>query len=152
MTWEAVLISLGLVVATILIHYEVLRLISFRLTHIHIAPRARILLVQGAALLSHLLQVSLYAAAYSWLHGIGHGRIHGAASFDFVDSFYFSASSYTSLGIGDLYPEGSLRLVSGIEALNGLVMIGWTASFTYLAMERFWHLGGPNGRRRPKKD
>jgi len=32
-------------------------------------------------------------------------------------------------------------LLSGIEALNGLVMVTWTASVTYLYMERFWHLG-----------
>jgi hypothetical protein len=37
-----------------------------------------------------------------------------------------------------------MRLVSGVEALNGLLLIGWSASFTYLAMERYWPLhGGP---------
>jgi hypothetical protein len=30
------------------------------------------------------------------------------------------------------------RLISGTEALTGLVMIAWTASFTYLLMERYW--------------
>ena len=58
----------------------------------------------------------------------------------FDDAFYFSITSYTTLGIGDLYPTGALRIISGIEALNGLVMAGWTASLTYLYMEKFWHL------------
>jgi hypothetical protein len=31
-----------------------------------------------------------------------------------------------------------MRLVAGIEALVGLLMIGWTASFTYLDMSRHW--------------
>jgi hypothetical protein len=31
-----------------------------------------------------------------------------------------------------------MRIVAGIESLNGLVLIGWSASFTYLTMERFW--------------
>ena len=33
------------------------------------------------------------------------------------------------------------RLIAGVEALTGLLMIGWSASFTYLEMERFWRHG-----------
>src|SRR5215213_7625904 len=29
-----------------------------------------------------------------------------------------------------------------VEALNGLLLIGWSASFTYLVMERYWPLHG----------
>jgi len=35
-------------------------------------------------------------------------------------------------------PTGDLRLVAGVEALNGLLLIGWSASYTFIAMERFW--------------
>ena len=51
---------------------------------------------------------------------------------------YFSAETYTSLGFGDLTPNGPVRLLAGVEALNGLLLIGWSASFTYISMERFW--------------
>ncbi|MFT5782459.1 MAG: hypothetical protein ACI9EB_001852 [Pseudomonas sp.] len=34
-----------------------------------------------------------------------------------------------------------MRLIAGVEALNGLLLIGWTASSTYIAMERFWKAG-----------
>jgi len=50
---------------------------------------------------------------------------------NFVDYLYFSAASYTSLGFGDIYPHGPMRLFAGIEALVGLIMIGWTVAFTY---------------------
>ena len=33
-------------------------------------------------------------------------------------------------------------MIAGVEALNGLLLIGWSASFTYLAMERYWPLHG----------
>ena len=36
---------------------------------------------------------------------------------------------------------GELRLLAGVEALNGLLLIGWSASYTYIAMERFWTSG-----------
>jgi hypothetical protein len=42
------------------------------------------------------------------------------------------------LGLGDIAPLGPVRLLAGVEALNGLLMIAWTASFTYLSMEKFW--------------
>lgn len=33
---------------------------------------------------------------------------------------------------------GPARLLSGFEAMLGLVLIAWTASFTYFEMERNW--------------
>ena len=58
----------------------------------------------------------------------------------FLDYLYFSTVSYTSLGLGDLYPVGPVRLLTGIESLNGLLLIAWSASFTYLVMEKRWRL------------
>ncbi len=137
----AMLISIVLVALTILIHYEALRLTSRSFVHMHIPARARIIVVLAVAQLSHALQVLLYAFVYLWLHHLdGNEFISGAETFDLEHAFYFSISSYTTLGIGDLVPQGQLRIISGIEALNGLVMVGWTASFTYISMEKFWHL------------
>jgi hypothetical protein len=53
---------------------------------------------------------------------------------------YFSAETYTSLGFGDVTPSGHMRLLIGLEALNGLLLIAWSASFAYLSMERFWNI------------
>lgn len=39
-------------------------------------------------------------------------------------------------------PTSHTRMIAGVEALNGLLLIGWSASFTYLAMERYWPLHG----------
>ena len=49
---------------------------------------------------------------------------------------YFSSETCTTLGFGDIYPTGSLRLICGFESLAGLLMVSWTASFTYLEMRR----------------
>ena len=140
-----VLISLLLVAATIAVHYETLRFTSKRLTHLRIYPRARIIVILIAALTSHMVHAFLYALAYLALEEIGgFGTIGGERGHNIEDAFYFSITSYTTLGIGDLHPTGALRIISGIEALNGLVMVGWTASMTYLYMEKFWHLKSKN--------
>ncbi|EDL49994.1 potassium channel family protein [Erythrobacter sp. SD-21] len=134
-------ISLVLVAATIAVHYETLRFTSQRLTHLRISPRSRIILILVAALTSHMVHALLYALAYLGLESIGgYGTISGERGHSLEDAFYFSITSYTTLGIGDLYPTGSLRIISGIEALNGLVMVGWSASMTYIYMEKFWHI------------
>ena len=60
--------------------------------------------------------------------------------FSLINCLYFSAETYTSLGFGDLTPVGPVRLLAGTEALNGLLLIGWSASYTTIAMEHFWHI------------
>lgn len=63
-----------------------------------------------------------------------------------TDNLYFSLATCTSLGYGEIYPAGGLRLIAGIETVTGLMMIGCSASFTYLTMEKFWGLHGPRQR------
>jgi hypothetical protein len=49
-----------------------------------------------------------------------------------------SAMTYTTVGFGDVVPVGAIRFVAGLEALTGLVMITWSASYTFLEMQRDW--------------
>lgn len=134
-------LAMVLAVVVVLIHYETLRLTSLSLSQMHTPPRRRILVVIGAAFLAHLTEVTLYAASYLALAELlGSGQISGQAMASFYDYFYFSMTTYTTLGIGDFYPMEGLRLITAIESLVGLMMITWTASFTYLAMEKFWKL------------
>lgn len=54
-----------------------------------------------------------------------------------LEVWYYSASFYTSLGSTNP-PSPGLRLLAGLEALTGLILITWTASFLYLVMSRTW--------------
>lgn len=142
--------SMGLAVllvgVCVLVHYESLRFASVLLPRLTIRPRARIIVVMTLAFLAHTIEVWIYGVAY-WLigHHLAIGDIGGKVTGSFPEYVYFSTVSYTSLGLGDLYPTGALRLLCGVEALLGLAMIGWTGSFTYLAMEKFWTLHGARG-------
>lgn len=147
----AMVTSVVLVLATILIHYEVLRTTSNHLRELPIHPHLRIVVVVIAAFVGHTLQVWLYGLAY-WLladhfglGGIKSGPGVGEAA-GFEDYLYFSAVTYTSLGFGDFLPTGHFRLLAGVEGLNGLILIGWSASFTYIAMEQYWPLHGERQR------
>lgn len=135
-----ILTCLGLLVLTTLIHYEVLRGLSLALPQVQIRPRAKLIVVIITAFLAHVVEIALYALAiYCLVRFAGLGTLGDSARFGFDVSLYFSAETYTSLGYGDVVPGGDLRLVAGAEALNGLLLIGWSASYAYIAMERFWN-------------
>jgi len=85
--------------------------------------------------------------AYTASNVFGLGELGGSAIGTFGGFMYFSVTSYTTLGVGDIFPVGALRVIAGAESLLGLLMITWSASFTFIYMERFWRLG-----RRPPDD
>jgi hypothetical protein len=136
-----------MVILTILLHYEVLRFTSQHIADLPFPPRTRIIAVMCAAFAAHTGAVWLYALAY-WVLVVhlGMGGFEGATVGGFQDCLYFSAITYTSLGLGDIFPTSHARLLAGVESLNGLVLIAWSASFTYLVMEKYWPLHAPRRR------
>lgn len=131
-----------LVAATVLIHYEALRLAGLGMERAGLAPRYRVLAIAGAGLVAHVTEIALFATAY-YFGPIELGtlaRTGPVSDSGFADYFYFSAVTYTTLGYGDLYPTGPLRVLAGMEALTGLTMIAWTATYTYAAARRVWEL------------
>ena len=54
-----------------------------------------------------------------------------------LDVLYHSAASYTSLGDSQAF-TAEWRLMTAVEALTGLVLITWTALFTFLVMQKIW--------------
>ena len=147
----AILLTLFLLGACAFIHYEVLRAIFDVMERLTVPPHPRLLFVIGAAAVGHFLEILLFAVAYFYMHNQeGLGQMLGLHNGTFVDFIYFSAATYTTLGIGDLFPNGHMRMLVGAESLSGLILIGWTTSFTYLAMRDFWGLHPPRRRRRKK--
>ena len=135
----SLLISLLLVMATVLLHYEILQFAATLPSRLTYPARSRILVVIAVVLAAHVIEASLYACVYYVMQSyLQLGLLVGHLEGDSLDFFYFSIATYTTLGIGDVHPNGVMRLVAGVESLNGLVLIGWSASFTYLTMEEFW--------------
>jgi len=89
------------------------------------------------ALIAHLLEIALFAGAWWWLCSSGTAHLSVAEPTP-SDLFYFSGSTYTSLGYGDILPLGVARIFAVVEGVTGLVLIAWTASFTYVEMQRNW--------------
>ncbi len=134
------LIALALVLACTFVHYEALSVLTRVLPKLRVPHRSKLLIVILVAFVAHAVEIGLYAAALFWLIADqGVGGLAGLTGSLFTACLFLSAETYTSLGYGDFTPHGPVRLLAGVEALNGLLLIGWTASFTYLAMEKFWN-------------
>lgn len=143
-----VLLCIFLVVVTTLVHYEVLAVLSARLPGMRVAPRLKLVVVVLASFAAHAGEIALYAlAAWASIALLGIGQLSGSAGPGFLGCLYFSAETFTSLGFGDIVPGGPLRLLAGVETLNGLLLIGWSASYIYISMERFWDAGAEKFRR-----
>jgi hypothetical protein len=134
-----VLVISGLVVAAcVLLHYEALCFLG-RTLGAHVHKRIGVLLVMLGLLLAHFLEIWVFAMAYMFVeHKMGFGHIKGMDNGNIFDYFYFLSISYTTVGFGDLIPVGAIRMITAAEGLAGLALITWSASFTFLAMRRFW--------------
>lgn len=134
------LLAVGLVIGSALLHYEALNLLSFLLVRLKLLDRRRVLLLILGLLAAHVAEVGIYAAAYAVVDGhaalgsLVHIRLPPPTTW--VDCIYFSFVTYTTLGYGDLVPEGPIRFIAATEALNGWVLLGWSVSFTFLEMQR----------------
>ena len=130
----------GLAVLTVLIHYETMLLISDRLVpwvqkHFH---GRRVIAVAIAALFGvHVVEIWCFAVTIMVLVHMNLGNISGNFDDTFSSYLYFSASNYTSLGNSE-QPQGFIRCIAAAETLVGMMMIGWSSSFTYLKMEQVW--------------
>ena len=140
----AITISLTLVLLTVLIHYEGLRLVSHGLLASDATRNRRnVMLAIVWIFLVHIVEISIYAVGF-WFADIvvNIGNFAGAHETVLLDYFYFSAEAFSTLGLGDIYPVGPLRLLASIEPINGLLLIGWSTSFTFLGMQRYWSFDG----------
>jgi len=142
--WTAnLIVVLGTVFAVgaaVLVHYEGLSALSQwlagRRDH---HPRRKVLYGIFGVLSLHVAEIWIFGLTLWTLLSIENaGHVSGSVSGSLLDAVYLSANTYTTVGFGDLAPVGPVRFVGGMMALTGLVLITWSASFTFLEMERFW--------------
>jgi hypothetical protein len=133
------IINATLVILVVLIHYETLYLLAKRLPALHVIHRYRVLLAVVVIMLAHIVEIWLFALGYYFMvHTEGFGTLTGNIDLSLFDCSYFSFTTYTTLGYGDIEPGGYLRFLTGLESLTGLVMITWSASFVFLEMQKYW--------------
>ena len=133
------LATLLVVVLAVLSHYEGLRFFTRWIARTGLRPRFRIAILIYGLLMLHWVEIWIFGVSY-WLLSMapGFGTLVADTGLYLTDFVYFSATVYSTLGFGDLVPTGPMRFLAGMESVTGLLMITWSASFTYLEMARYW--------------
>ena len=78
----------------------------------------------------HLTEMSLWAVFY-----------HQRGLFaDFETSIYFSLSSYTTIGYGDVLLPRRWRLLGGVEGISGVLLSGVSTAFIFAVMNLIFQI------------
>ena len=129
-------ISVLIVALCITVHYEVMNLMA-KVVHRPERHRWILMIMMYGLLLANVTEIWIfgfgYVIAQEWLEL---GDITGTKAL--LDYMYYSAMVYTTVGFGDQVPSGPIRMLTSTEALAGLALITWSASFTFLQMQRLW--------------
>lgn len=130
--WKEFLLGVLLVIATTIVHaggtVVALRALKPRswAAHPHLLRTLLICsLVLGMFLLS-LLEAALWGCTY-----VAVGAIESLES-----ALYFSLVTFTTLGYGDMTFESDWRLLASLEAVNGIIMFGWTTALVVAYLQR----------------
>jgi len=81
----------------------------------------------------HTLEIMVWAGVYKLLVPVGE-----LASFE--AAVYFSFVTFTTLGYGDITLSEGYRLLSGIQALNGILLVGWSTALMFAVVQKTWEI------------
>jgi hypothetical protein len=123
--------SLPLIVLTVILHVTCLGAINSKLVGVLKSARqqtsspARFMLVMGLttllASLLHGLEGGVWALAYLWLGALP----------NFSSAMVYSLSAMTAYGHANIFLETHWQLMGALEALNGLLLFGFTTAFLF---------------------
>lgn len=131
-----IIIAAFMIVVTSVVHASgmilVLKVIRSQEGNLYNALRQKqIIWTCGAVLLMaivSLVEVTIWALAYLALNAID----------GFEQALYFSTVTFTTLGYGDVVLEDNWRLLASFEAVNGIIMFGWTTAIVVAAVQHIF--------------
>ena len=129
------LISGVMVGATVTIHFAGLLILmwllrarghNFRAHESVVGQIAAIVFVVLGLVAIHTVEIWSYAILYYGLGALQH----------FEEALYFSTTSFTTIGYGDVVLDRKWRLLGAIEGANGLILFGWSTAFLFSVTAR----------------
>ena len=130
------LLLAGVMVAlTVIIHFAGLLILMwllrarghrFRAHESAVGQGAAIVFVVLGLVAIHTVEIWSYAVIYYALEALP----------DFEQALYFSTTSFTTIGYGDVVLDRKWRLFGAIEGANGLLLFGWSTAFLFSVTAR----------------
>jgi hypothetical protein len=134
------LLGMAIMLATVVVHAGAMILLTRRAHQLgpgHPGTRWDEIGQVAAAVLvlfiATLVEVALWAATY-----IATGAID-----TFEAALYFSMVTFTTLGYGDITLHEDWRLLSAVQAANGVIIFGWTTALVIAVIQRMYQRQNP---------
>jgi len=90
-----------------------------------------LILTASFLLILNFIEAFIWAITYYLLPGI--------TEFDSLEkAIYFSLVTFTTLGYGDITIGSDNRILSGFEAINGILLLGWSTTIMFSVMQFIW--------------
>jgi len=80
---------------------------------------------------SHIIQMWVWAALY----------YYGDALPNWETALYFSTSTFTTVGYGDVLLPREWRLIGSVQSANGFILFGWSTAFIFEIMSKLYKHG-----------
>ena len=80
--------------------------------------------------LAHIIQIWIWAVMFYYLEP--------ETLPTFEAALYFSTSSFTTVGFGDVYLNETWRLLSSFESANGFILFGWSTAFIFEIISKLY--------------
>jgi hypothetical protein len=128
LTYGAVLIAITVLVHAVCLE-GIIRL--WRAISMEIRVRWRVIaisLVVTGIFATHIIEIWVWAIFYFFVEEIQ----------TWESALYFSTSSFTTLGYGDLILSEEWRLLGSIEGINGMILFGWSTAFIFAGVRRIY--------------
>lgn len=133
-----VLFSIGIIIASIFVHgmgttYLVIYLYRKQQRSVKkwgFSTALQVLSVTALLLmLLHFIEIMIWASVYLMIP-----EIRQLANFE--EAMYFSMVTYATLGYGDIVLEPQWRIMSGFEAMSGILLFGWSTAMLFSSVQR----------------
>jgi len=87
-----------------------------------------------------LVYTALFLLSLNFIEAIIWGFIYyilpGITEFETLEkAIYFSLVTFTTLGYGEITISSTNRLLSGFEAMNGVLLLGWTTAMMFSVLQ-----------------
>lgn len=134
--WICICIGSLLIVLTILVHASATRLV-LHLIEKQIRTKKILRDFTKVFMLSKLVLIMFFASIIESVCWAVTYMLVGAMEV-FEDAFYFSIVTYTTLGYGDITLSSTYRLLSSLEAANGIIIFGWSTAIIIAGVQKIY--------------
>lgn len=130
---KELIIAFGIAAICVVIHINALiilagKLLDWRSKFDKLAGFTRYTLILNMVfaiiIILHLVETAIWATAYLWWELFS----------DYETALYFSLTSYTTIGYGDVVLPEKWRLLGGIEGISGVLLCGVSTAFIFVVL------------------